>query len=212
MRPLGRLIFSMSSLQYVKTLLKDKNVASIAPTSSFGINKIFKLMNYDTAKVIVEYGPGGGCITRPMLKRMRKDARLLVIETNDQFADHLENSIDDPRLEVIRDSAENIEKILSDRGISHADYILSGIPFSLFSVEKKDRILEGTKHALGDTGSFIVYQFLYSPGDREHDIKRKLNQHMHIVKANFEILCIPPIRIYQAVNGVRAQTAKSATN
>lgn len=199
----------MGSLQYVKTLLKDKNVASIAPTSSFGIGKIFRLMDFDSAKVVVEYGPGGGCITRQLLKKMSPDAKLIAVETNDDFADHLESSINDSRLEVVRDTAENIEQILTERSIEVADYILSGIPFSLFDVEKKDTILLGTKKALGDDGSFIVYQFLYSPGNRENDIKHKLNEHMHIANANFEILCIPPIRIYQAVNGVRAKKAKS---
>jgi phospholipid N-methyltransferase len=198
----------MGTLQYVKTLLKDKNVASIAPTSSFGIGKIFRLMDFAKADVIVEYGPGGGCITRPMLKKMKPNARLIVIETNDDFADHLEQSIDDPRLEVVRDSAENIESILAQRGIKEANYILSGIPFSLFDVEKKDRILVATKNALGESGSFIVYQFLLSPGDRKQDIKRKLNQHMHIVNADYEMLCLPPIRIYQAVNGSLARQLK----
>lgn len=199
----------MGSLQYVKTLLKDKNVASIAPTSSFGIGKIFRLMDFDTAKVIVEYGPGGGCITRELLKKMNDDSKLIVIEANEDFVEYLTNSIDDPRLHVVHDTAENVEQILSDHDVEIADYILSGIPFSLFDVEMKDRILKGTKKALGDRGSFLVYQFLYSPGDREQDIKRKLNEHMHIVKANYEILCLPPIRIYQAVNGVRAKKAKS---
>jgi hypothetical protein len=82
-------------------------------------------------------------------------------------------------------------------------------PFSLFDVEKKDRILVATKNALGESGSFIVYQFLLSPGDRKQDIKRKLNQHMHIVNANYEMLCLPPIRIYQAVNGSLARQLKA---
>ena len=213
----------MSSIQYLKTLAKDLNVASIAPTSTFGINKIFSCMDFQRAKLVVEYGPGGGVITKALLEHLRPDARLIAIETNDDFADHVEAEIDDPRFHLFRESAENVLDVLanlpndtSENGTAegsapNADYIISGIPFSLFDVEKKDRILSATKEALGDEGSFLVYQFLISAGKPKHDIKKKLNQHMHIIKLDFEMRNIPPIRIYHAVNGTLAKQLKERT-
>lgn len=201
----------MSSIQYLKTLVKDLNVASIAPTSNFGINKIFRCMDFERAKLIVEYGPGGGVITKALLKKMRPDAKLVAIETNSDFADHVESQIDDPRFHLFRESAENVLDVLAKCNADSADYVISGIPFSLFEVEKKDRILEATKEALGDEGSFLVYQFLVSAGTPKHDIKRKLNEHMHIINADYEMLNIPPIRIYHAVNGTLAKQLKQRT-
>ncbi len=198
----------MSSLQYFKTLIKDVNVASIAPTSGFGVNKIFKCIDFDRAKLIVEYGPGGGVITKALLKKMRPDAKLVAIETNNDFADLLEGQIDDSRFHLFRDSAEEVLDIVAQVDATVADYVISGIPFSLFEIEKKDRILKATKEVLGDDGSFLVYQFLVSPGTPKHDIKKKLNEHMHIIRSDFEMLCIPPIRIYHAVNGTLAKQLK----
>lgn len=198
----------MSSFHYFKNLLKDRNVASIAPTSTFGVNKIFRCMDFDRAKVVVEYGPGGGVITKALLKQLRPDAKLIALETNPDFADHIESAIGDKRFYLERSSAENVLDVLKQHEAAHADYIISGIPFSIFPIEKKDRILEATKSALGDEGAFLVYQFLVSASGPKHDIKKKLNQHMHIINSDFEMRNIPPIRIYHAVNGKVAKELK----
>ena len=189
----------MGSVQYIKNLVGDKNVASVAPTSMFGVNKICRCIDFSTVEVIVEYGPGSGVITEVLLKRMPPQAKLIAIETNERFADAVEKKIDDERFTLVRGSAENISQILEGLGIKKADYIISGIPFSLFDVPKKDRIIIGTRESLALTGSFLVYQFLISAGKRKFDIKKKLTQHMKIIRSDYELLAIPPIRIYQAV-------------
>lgn len=191
----------MNTLTYLKNLATDKNIASVTPTSSFGVNRICKAIDFQKARVIVEYGPGGGVFTQRLLQRMHPDAHLIAIEANANFAHLLAEHFDDPRLHLVNDSAENVLKILERYGHQNADYIISGIPFSLFSNELKERILRNTKKALGETGKFFVYQFFVSLSKQETDIKKKLSQHMRIVRKDFELLNVPPLRIYEAVNG-----------
>lgn len=197
------------SLDYFKNLISDINVASIAPTSSFGVKRITDQMDFAKAKVFVEYGPGNGVITKPILELMAPDAVFIAIEKNPNFATSLRQEITDPRFKLFEDDAENVLEILEACGVTAADYVFSGIPFSLFDVPKKDRILKATKTALGDEGTFIVYQFLVSAGKRAVDIKHKLNEHMVIVKKEYELRCLPPIRIYSSVNGRQAQALRA---
>ena len=44
------------------------------------MNQVLAPVDWERASVIVEYGPGVGTLTAEILRRMRPDARLVVIE------------------------------------------------------------------------------------------------------------------------------------
>ena len=57
-------------------------LGSLIPSSRFLVNDVLNQVDWDKARVIVEYGPGVGTITQEILKRMRPDAVLLALELN----------------------------------------------------------------------------------------------------------------------------------
>jgi len=189
---------------YIKNMIKDPSVASIAPTSRFGIQKLLKNIVLANCTLIIEYGPGGGVITKYLLDNMAEDCLLLAVETNETFAEALRQEINDSRLIVRTGSAADIElfvKELYESGrISspYAQYIVSGIPFSMFSLELKNLILSATKKVLDPDGSFLVYQFLVSLSAGKKDIKNKLSEYFHIFRSEVEFANIPPLRIFEA--------------
>src|SRR3984957_808586 len=87
-------------------------LGSIVPSSRFLIRELLKPVDWNQAKVFVEYGPGVGVITTEVLKRMRPDAILIAIETNPDFVTYLRESIQDERLRVVEGSAEAVDEIL----------------------------------------------------------------------------------------------------
>src|SRR5271169_3149839 len=76
-------------------------LGSVIPSSRFLVKDLMAQVEWDRARVLVEFGPGVGTITREVLKRMRPDAVLLVIELNEEFVQYLKATIRDPRLRVI---------------------------------------------------------------------------------------------------------------
>jgi phospholipid N-methyltransferase len=134
-------------------------LGSIVPSSRFLIKQLLHPVDWTRARVIVEYGPGVGGITAEVLRRMRPDAVLIAIEMNPDFVSHLRESMSDERLRVVEGSAESVEEILRRYGRLHADYIISGIPFSTIPAPLRQRILRRTRDALAPGGSFLVYQF-----------------------------------------------------
>ena len=46
-------------------------------------------MDFDKARVILEFGPGGGVFTRHLLKQMHPDAKLIAIENNDDLLEKI---------------------------------------------------------------------------------------------------------------------------
>ena len=117
--------------QFLRGFLKHPvMVGSIIPSSRVLIEKMLGPVDWENTKVFVEYGPGVGTFTRPILEKLGPDATLVTIDTNADFTRYLKESIDDPRLVAVNGSAADVEKILADRGFEKADYVVSGLPFS----------------------------------------------------------------------------------
>lgn len=164
-------------------------LGSIIPSSGFLVRRLLDQADWENARVIVEYGPGVGTITREILARMHPEARLIVVETNEDFVDFLNETLFDPRLDVIHDSAENVADILSDHGLGAADHVVAGLPFSTMPDELRVSLFEGSQQALKPTGSMLIYQF--SPKAKA-DLMRIFSQ----VRSDFEPLNVPPAHCY----------------
>jgi phospholipid N-methyltransferase len=165
-------------------------LGSVIPSSRFLVRRTLRPIDWSRADVVVEFGPGVGTITGEILERLSPESRLLVFETHPDFVDHLRENLADPRLEVIHGSAEDIEKVLDDRGLEGADYVLSGIPFSLMPSETRDSILKSTRRMLRPGGAMLVYQFSPSIGG-------PLREVFDVVDREFEPLNILPAVVYR---------------
>lgn len=136
-----------------------KMLGSLIPSSRFLVRRVLREIDWSRARVLVEYGPGVGVFTTEMLRRMRSDATLIVFETNADFVDFLRRSVNDSRLHIVHGSAAEAVAVLKQQGHSHADYIVSGIPYSTMPPEVRDSILSASREALRTGGKFLVYQF-----------------------------------------------------
>lgn len=136
-----------------------KMLGSMIPSSRFLVGRLLRRVDWQSAQVIVEYGPGVGTFTTKILRRMRPDATLIVFETNGDFVDYLRRSVSDKRLHVIHGSAADINTVLAQLGLTHANYIISGIPYSTMPPQVRDSILQESHAALSAQGRFLVYQF-----------------------------------------------------
>jgi phospholipid N-methyltransferase len=137
-----------------------KMLGSLIPSSRFLIKEVMDRIDWQRARVIVEYGPGVGTLTTEFLKRLPADGRLIVFETNPEFVRFLRESFSDSRLHVIHGSADDVDSVLRRMGLPGADVVVSGIPFTTIPQTVRDSILRKTREALvPSSGAFIVYQF-----------------------------------------------------
>jgi phosphatidylethanolamine/phosphatidyl-N-methylethanolamine N-methyltransferase len=134
-------------------------VGSIIPSSSRTIKKMLEPVDWKNTKLFVEYGPGVGTFCQPVLDRLPADAKLIVIDLNPDFIDYLTKTIIDSRFVAVHGSAADVNQIIRDFGYSHADYVLSGLPFSTLPDNLGPKIAEETARVIRPGGAFLVYQF-----------------------------------------------------
>jgi phospholipid N-methyltransferase len=175
-------LFARNFLKYPAML------GSVVPSSRFLVRDLMGQMDWDRARVLVEFGPGVGTITREVLKRMRPDAVLLVIELNEDFVQYL-SSIRDPRLRVVQGSAAHVRRILFEQGLASADYIISSLPYSLLPEQQRQEIVAESRHALKAKGSLLVFQY-------NRTLLPYLRSSFSCVKLNFQLFNILPALIF----------------
>ncbi len=146
--------------QFLRGFLKNPvMVGSVIPSSKVLIDKMLEPVRWDEVRLFVEYGPGVGTFTRPVLDRLPADARLIAIDTNPDFIDFLTKDIADERLIAVAGSAADVRKIIEANGFAYADYVLSGLPFSTLPPGVGAAIGKATADAIRPGGAFLVYQF-----------------------------------------------------
>ena len=178
--------------QFLRGFLKNPvMVGSIIPSSRVLIERMLRPVDWDTTRLFVEYGPGVGTFTRPILDKLGPDARLVTIDTNADFTKYLRESIDDPRLVPVTGSASEVESILAERGLGQADYVLSGLPFSTLPPGVGEDIAEATSRVIRPGGAFLIYQF--SP-----KVKDFIDPHFERIERGFEWVNVPPATLFWA--------------
>ena len=164
-------------------------LGSVVPRSPFLVKQLMSQINWDRARVLVEFGPGVGTITREVLKRMRADAVLLVIELNEEFVEYLNSTLGDPRVRVVHGSASDVRPLLAEYGLARADYIISSIPYSLLPETLRREIVAESRHALKAQGSLLVFQY-------NRTLLPYLKSSFSMVRLNFQLLNILPALIF----------------
>ncbi len=161
-------------------------VGSIIPSSRYTIDKMLAPVRWDTTKLFVEYGPGVGTFCRPVLDKLRRDAQLIVIDTNPLYIDYLRATIRDSRFIAVLGSAADVEDIVAAHGHDHADYVLSGLPFSTLPEGVGPAIAAATYRVLRPGGAFLIYQF--TPPSARACIADNIED----IDPGFELRNIPP--------------------
>lgn len=166
-------------------------VGSVIPTSRTAIGALLAPIDWGKVDCVVEYGPGTGVFTRELLRRLGPQGRLIAIDTNAIFIDHLRTMIADPRLSCIAGSAVDVEEILAREGLAAADYVISGLPFSTLPPPVADAIMDATERAIRPGGAFLIYQYSLF-------VLPMLARRFASVRVGRVWRCVPPARLFWA--------------
>jgi len=175
----------MKAFDFFKEGLKNfRTVGTVTRSSPFLCRKVVEAVDFERANVLVELGAGDGVITRHLLEGMKADARLLAFEVLPGMCELLEK-IEDPRLLIVQDSAENLPQHLEAHHLPRPDVIVSAIPFLTLPRELMYGILQTCHRLLPEKGRFV--QVHYSRGLKKHYERIFGN-----VRIDFVPLNVPP--------------------
>jgi phospholipid N-methyltransferase len=130
-----------ASIHYIKNIL---TTGAVGQTSRDVELEICSHLPRDDNRIIVEYGMGLGNITQEILNTIAATSKLYAFEVNKDFCEKTRESIDDARLVIINAGAETMSEYIQ----GPVDGFISSIPFSFFSKEVSDQIIQSSYDAL----------------------------------------------------------------
>jgi len=164
-------------------------VGSVMPSSHRLEQRLVRAGGIADAHTVVELGPGTGGTTAAFLRAMPAGARLLAVELDAEFYEHLSLSIADPRLILELGSAEHLAECLSIHRLPAPDAIISGIPFSTMGTGVSQRIAATVARVLRPGGRFVAYQV------RAH-VAAFVSPHLGQPARQWEVVNVPPVRVF----------------
>lgn len=179
----------MSLLFFKRVLANPIRVGYLVPSSGFLTRKTAKRIDFSKPRVIVELGPGEGCHTRQIVRRMNAESKLILIELDEPFARHLSKQFaHDPRVTVVNADALDLSATLEGLGITNPDYIYSGIPFTIMEKSLRERLLASIAKAMGPETVLITYQV--SLMISEHEL-------FNLSRSEHCLFNVPPIKVLE---------------
>ena len=173
--------------KFLKEFWKDKQmVGAICPSTCFLGEKMIENVDFDKARMIVELGPGTGVFTELILNRMHPDAKLLAFELNDSFYRNLAKRFDDPRVQIIHDSAEKIADYTDGKKV---DAVISSLPLMVFSEELRNNVVNAAYDSLKKDGKYMQFQYSLQS-------KKLLQSVYKNVSVKFTMKNLPPAFVY----------------
>ena len=136
-----------------------KMIGAICPSSSYTVAAMLEPIDWANTRLVVEYGPGVGTFCQPILDRLPAGGKLIAIDLNPDFIDHLNQTIDDPRFTAVLGSAADVEQIVANERQTQADVVISGLPISTLPDGVADKMVAATHRVLKPGGAFLTYQY-----------------------------------------------------
>jgi phosphatidylethanolamine/phosphatidyl-N-methylethanolamine N-methyltransferase len=173
-------------------------VGALAPSSPRLAAAITATIPHYGDPVVVELGPGTGSFTDAIQARLGTRGRHIAVELNPRLATLTASR--HRRVDMVRASADRLPQILADRGISHADLIISGLPWVSMSASVAEVALDAVADVLAPSGAFTTFGYTLvrglAPGRR---FRRMLTARFEeVVVGRTVVRNLPPAFVYYA--------------
>jgi len=173
---------------FIKQFFKDRAmVGAVSPSTRFLGEKMVENIDFKKSKLLIELGPGNGVFTDIIIERMADDAKLLVFELNDEFYESLSNRIKDPRVKIIHDSAEFLDKYTEEG--EKMDCVVSSLPLMVFPEKLRLGVINASYDILKPKGQYMQFQYSLQS-------KKLLESIFKSVSVKFTIKNFPPAFVY----------------
>ena len=160
--------------------------------------KMARAGQVENAKVVVEFGPGTGVITKEIQKQLSPGTTFFAIEINPKLAAATRKKTG---ATVYVDSCQHVKKYLEENGQTHCDSIICTIPWAVLKEKDQEAIMDEVMDVLLPGGLFVtvgLYHGRKSPGGRR--LKKMLESRFSQVEQSKSIWSnIPPAFYYTCV-------------
>jgi phosphatidylethanolamine/phosphatidyl-N-methylethanolamine N-methyltransferase len=135
-------------------------IGAVAPSSSHLARVACAPVPEYGRPVVIELGPGTGSFTDEIQRRLDGRGQHMAVESNEILATALQRRYN--RVDVVNGDALHLQDFVGERGISHADVIVSGLPWSLFPDAVQDQLVDAVIDVMGPHSVFTTFAYRHA--------------------------------------------------
>ncbi|WP_406381553.1 methyltransferase domain-containing protein [Streptomyces sp. NBC_00117] len=155
---------SSTLIPFIREFVKAPTVAaSVIPSSKALARQVASPIPSTGHPVVVELGPGTGAFTRTIQERLDGRGQHIALDVNERFTALLTERF--PAVDALIADARDLPALLTERGLSQADAIVSGLPWASFRPERQRELLDAVVHALSPRGAFTTFAYIHALPD-----------------------------------------------
>ena len=158
-----------------------KTTGSLMPSSRFLARAMTGPMKHQHKPVrILEVGPGTGAVTQRIVRLMKPEDRLDLVEINETFADLLKRRFESDAAyrRVASQSQIHVCPLQEFGGEEPYDFIISGLPLNNFPIDLVREIFAAYFRLLSAEGVLSYFEYMYVRPIRKVVSKQTGRKHM----------------------------------
>ncbi len=146
------------SFAFIRSFLRQPGtIGAIAPSSLGLARMMVDSVDWQAARVVVEYGPGTGVFTHQIASSLQPGTRFFAVEQSPQLADLTRRRV--PSVTVYEDSVANIVEICQRESVEQIDAILCGLPWASFPQSLQRECFDAMLKVLKPGGMFATFAY-----------------------------------------------------
>ena len=139
-------------------LIHPTKIGAIAPSNDRLCDMITDMADLQNISSVIEFGSGTGVITEKIVSKISSDVTFFAMEINETLVEATKKRC--PDATVYLESAGNAKKYLELHGETGCDRIISSLPWSTFSDNLQDDLMETIMDILHPGGKFLTYAYV----------------------------------------------------
>lgn len=140
-------------LEFVKN---PTTIGAVAPSSDDLARAMVAGIDWESARFVVECGPGTGALTARIRERLAPGAHFTAIELNPTFADEFRRR--HPDVALHQGCVSELPELSRAHG-SEVDVVVSGLPWAAFSPQDQERLLSAMHGSLRPGGQLATFAY-----------------------------------------------------
>jgi len=141
-------------------LRSPRTIGAVMPSSAALARVMLAPIDLESARTIVEFGPGTGAFTREIAARLTPGCCYLGVELNRHFVQELTRQF--PQLAFIQGSVADLTAVLAERRITTVDAVVCGLPWATLPVSLQETVFRSMRTAMAPGGIFVTFGYLQS--------------------------------------------------
>lgn len=177
-------------------LRSPTGVGSVAPSSRALADAMLDLSELHDGVKLVELGAGTGPVTRA-LANAPVQMDWFCLEPNAHLAALCRMAV--PEAEVVEAYAQDLPRLVADRGWESVDRLVSSLPFASWDRPLQEDVVSSLVEVLAPGGRLVTFTYALSPWlPRGRTARDVLREHFMVVEtAHLVLWNLPPAFIYR---------------